>query len=83
MTRKYLSTIDAAKVLGISRIAVFNRIRSGSLKALRVGGRYLIEPGEVGLLYRDLTKTDKRKIRLAVQRVLKEYGDVIRKLGSE
>lgn len=83
MVKRFLTTSEAAKVLGISRVAVFKRIRKGSLRALKVGHRYLIEPKEVGLLYRELTERDKKRIHLTVKKVLREYGDVIQKLGHE
>jgi excisionase family DNA binding protein len=83
MSKKYLTSGEAAKVLGISRIAVFKRIVSGKLKAKKIGGRYLIEEGHLGLARRELTAKDKERIQRTVQQVLKEYGSVIRKLGNE
>jgi excisionase family DNA binding protein len=83
MAKQFLTTGEAARILGISRIAVFKRIKSGAIKASKVGNRYNIEPREIGLLYRDLTGKDKTRIRMAVRKVLREYGEVLRKLGSE
>lgn len=37
MAREYLSLPEVAKQLGISRIAVYKRVRSGKLAAIRVG----------------------------------------------
>ena len=42
MEREYLSPSEAAKILGISRQAVIERIKHGSLYAERVGNRYII-----------------------------------------
>jgi len=39
---QYISTTETAKKLGISRIAVFNRIKSGKLEAIRVGKNYAV-----------------------------------------
>ncbi len=78
-----LSTSEAAKVLGISRIAVFKKIKNGQLRAEKIAGRYVIDPDLLGISYKKLDAADKRRIRLAVTKVLKEYGDVIKKLGDE
>lgn len=38
----YVGTVEAAKLLGISRQAVLKRVRSGSLPSVRYGRNYLI-----------------------------------------
>lgn len=83
MAIKYLTTGEVAKILGISRIAVFKNIVSGKIAAIRAGRNYLIDPKELGLSYGKLDKKKKRKIKGMVDKVFKEYGDVIKKLGSE
>ncbi len=47
MTKRFLSTSEAAKILGISRIAVFKKIQKGRLPALLVGGSYVISAAAV------------------------------------
>lgn len=47
LEKKFVSTIQAAKVLGISRIAVFKRIKKGKLKATQIGRGYLIFRSEL------------------------------------
>ena len=42
-TEKFLSLAQAAKRLKISRIAVYKRIKSGRLPALRVGRSYIVQ----------------------------------------
>ena len=42
---KLYSTSEAAKVLGISRIAVFKKIRQGRLPAVMIAGGYAITVG--------------------------------------
>ena len=37
MEKEYLSTSEVAKILGISRIAVFKKIKSGEIKAEKKG----------------------------------------------
>ena len=38
----YISVIELAKMLGISRIAVFNRIKKGQIPAEKIGRSYII-----------------------------------------
>ncbi len=40
---RYCSVIEAARRLGISRIAVFKRIQNGKIKAVKIGRSYAIE----------------------------------------
>lgn len=42
MAREYYSIPEAAAMLGLSRIAVFKRVKSGRLAALRVGRNWAI-----------------------------------------
>ena len=46
-TQNFLSLAQAAKRLKISRIAVYKRVKSGSLKAFRVGRSYVVEQGSL------------------------------------
>lgn len=47
MEDKYISTTEAAKELGISRISVFRNIQTGKLKAVKVGRNFIIQAQEV------------------------------------
>lgn len=49
MEQEYLSPTEAAKILGISRQAVIERIKHKTLYAERVGNRYIIPKGEISL----------------------------------
>ncbi len=52
MTEKYFSTAEVAEMLGISRIAVFKKIKSGKLKAMQVGRGYVIAKNDFLELHR-------------------------------
>jgi excisionase family DNA binding protein len=83
MSDKYISTTEAAKILGISRVAIFNRIKLGKIKAEKIGRNYIIDKV---LLIGSLEKPEKRRkkeIEKVAREVFKEYGDVIRRLGKE
>lgn len=80
--KKYISTIEAAKLLGISREAVFKRIQSGTLPAIKVGRNYAIDPNVLGHSTQEPSEAKKRTIEKAVKRAFREYGDALKKLGD-
>ncbi len=43
----YFSVMEAARILGLSRVTVFNRIKDGTISAKRVGRHYVIPKSEV------------------------------------
>ncbi|MDD5566761.1 MAG: helix-turn-helix domain-containing protein [Patescibacteria group bacterium] len=80
--KQYLSTIEAAKLLGISRIAVFKKIKAGDLKAEKIGRNYAILKSEItSRLQPELSKTDKDEIDQAVKKTVREYGETLKLLG--
>ncbi|MDA8131945.1 MAG: excisionase family DNA-binding protein [Elusimicrobia bacterium] len=42
MAREYYSIPEAAALLGVSRIAVFKRVKAGSMPAIRVGRNWAV-----------------------------------------
>ncbi|MDD4909444.1 MAG: glutamine synthetase beta-grasp domain-containing protein [Candidatus Omnitrophica bacterium] len=48
MKKEYLSPTEAAKLLGISRQAVIERIKHGAISAEKAGRQYIIPKGEIG-----------------------------------
>lgn len=81
--KKYISTTEAAKILGISTVAVFKKIKSGVLPAQKVGRNYAIDPENLGLGGGIANKKTGRRISDAVKRVVSEYGEALKKLGRE
>lgn len=41
--KRFLSTAELAKILRISRVAVFKKIKEGKIKAVKVGRNFVIE----------------------------------------
>lgn len=84
MDKKYYTVQELAYLLGISRIAVFNRIKRGSLIAEKVGRNYIISHENASsLLSSDMTDKTKLEIEKGVSRVLKDYRETIELLGKE
>lgn len=82
--KRFLSTIELAKILGISRIAVYKKIKKGEIKAIKVGRNFIIDKKDLGgITDKKLTEKDKLFIKDTVSRVIEEYGETLRLLGKE
>lgn len=82
--KQFYSVSEAAKLLGISRIAVHKRIKNGKIAATKVGRAYVISAKALGTLATGVL-TDKLKTEIAkgVSKVVKEYGETLKMLGRE
>ncbi len=86
--KTHLSVAELAKMLGISRIAVFKRIKKGQIPAERIGRSYVISMADVNEIIQGsnpkfLTKEKKEIIEKAVKKTVKEYGETLKLLGQE
>ncbi|MEK7465356.1 MAG: helix-turn-helix domain-containing protein [Patescibacteria group bacterium] len=45
--REYISTSEAARILRVSRITVWNKIEQRKLRAIKVGNRYMIRRSDL------------------------------------
>lgn len=77
----FLSTSQVAELLGISRIAVFKKIKSGQIKATKVGKNYAVDREDLGGIFKKgISKTRKKEIKDAIKKTIKDYGEVLRML---
>ena len=82
--KNHFSTAELAELLGVSRIAIFKKIRSGAIKAEKVGRNYIIPRSELeAALGQFLSEEKKKSIDRAVDRTVREYGETLRRLGRE
>ncbi len=82
--KKYLSTSEVAKILGISRVAVFQKIKAGLIPAEKIGRNYaVLALNLTKALEYTLTDERKKEIETAVKKVVEEYGETLRLLGKE
>ncbi|MCX6716048.1 MAG: helix-turn-helix domain-containing protein [Candidatus Taylorbacteria bacterium] len=84
----YISTTELAKMLGVSRVAVFKKIQKGHIPADKIGRSYAISMEHVNEIIshgrsKILTDEKKTEINKAVQKVIKEYGETLKLLGKE
>lgn len=86
--KTHISVAELAKMLGISRVAVFNRIKKGQIPAEKIGRSFAISMEDVdeivqGISSKNLTEDQKEVIKKAVEKTVKEYGETLRLLGKE
>jgi len=80
----YMSIQELANLLGISRIAVYKKIKKGRIKAIRIGRSYAISRKYAdGITGKTLNEDDKKEINAAIKKTVKEYGEVLKLLGRE
>ncbi|MBD3271618.1 MAG: helix-turn-helix domain-containing protein [Elusimicrobia bacterium] len=83
-TYDFISIPQLAKLLGISRIAVYKKVKQGKIKTIRVGKTYAIAKKYVDeLLGTVLKDTDKKNIDNAINKTILDFGDVLKLLGNE
>jgi excisionase family DNA binding protein len=83
-TEKYITIPELAKLLGVSRIAIYNRVKKGQIPAKKIGRTYIITDETVAeILGKEVTAKEKKLIDAAVDRTVREYGEVLKLLGKE
>lgn len=84
MDKKFITTTELAKMLGISRIAVFKKIKSGKIKAVKAGRNFVIDEQDLSeILEGSLSDSRKKEIKGAVDKVINDYGETLKLLGRE
>jgi len=81
---EYLTIPQLAEILGISRVAVYRKVKKGQIKAVKIGRAFAIPQKQIAaILGKTLSQEDKKEIDLAVKKTVKEYGHTLKLLGSE
>ena len=82
--KEFLTIPQLAKIIGLSRITVFKKVKNGEIKAIKVGKTYIIPNKYVDVISgKSLSQSDKQKIDKAIKKTVKEYGETLRLLGRE
>ncbi len=82
--KEYLTIPELAKILGISRIAIYKRVKKGEIQAVKIGRSYAIPKKYLeDILGKSLGEEEKKEIDRAVHKTVKEYGEVLKLLGRE
>jgi len=75
MTDKLFSTPEVAKILGMSRIAIFKKIKTGKLKAMKIGKGYVVAKKDLMVHYR-------MKLAKAAKKMNNEPEEAIDKISK-
>ena len=82
--KEYYSIPQVAVLLGISRVAVFKKVKSGEIKAAKIGRSYAIPASYIRQVTgKTLTPERKKAIKRAVKKTVRRYGPLLIKLGNE
>ena len=80
----YITIPQLAKMLGVSRIAVYKKVKNGQIPARKVGRMYVIADRIItDILQKQVTDRKKKQIDAAVKKTVKEYGEVLKQLGKQ
>jgi len=81
---EYITIPELAKILGISRITVFNKVKQGKIKAIKIGRNYAIPRKILAVLSGQvLDEQDKKEIDLAVKKTVSDFGQTLKLLGRD
>lgn len=85
---KYLSIPQVAKMLGVSRMAIYKKVKARKIKAIKIGKNYAIPEeyimGIIGkIVDKPLTKEDKLRIEKVLKKTIDEYSELLKLLGDE
>ncbi len=78
------STQEVANILHLSRVEIFRRIKTGKIKAEKIGRNYVIPYESIEEVLGQTVGTHKKKeIEKVIDKALIEYGEAFKKLSKE
>ena len=84
MNKQFYTIPEVAQILGISRIAVFKKVKAGKIKAIKIGEIYAIPREELGIILGETLSGDQKKVlKAGVRKTIRDYSEVLEKLGKE
>lgn len=84
MNKEFFSTADVASLLGISRVAVFKKIKAGEIKAQKIGRNFFIKNSDLPTNFSSLlSDKDKLEIKKIVKKAVLDYKETLQLLGKE
>jgi excisionase family DNA binding protein len=84
LRQRSVTVPQLARELGLSRVAVWKKIRKGEIPATKVGRQYVISEHDARVVAgKELSPDQRRWIKATVRRVVCEYGEVLKRLSHE
>lgn len=81
--KEFYTTSEAADIIGLSRSQVFRKLKAGKIPYKKVGRYHLIPRSFIDSFLGKLAQEDKKEIKSAVKKTIREYGEVIKMLGDK
>ncbi len=81
--KNFYTVPELAKIIGLSRSQIFRRVQANLIPHQKAGRIYLVPRSYVDSVLGEITTEDQKEIEKAVKKVIRQYGDVIKKLGEE
>ena len=80
---KYITIPELAELVGVSRIAIYKKVKKGQIPAIRIGRNYVITDNIIAeVLDTKISADSRRQIRAAVKKTIEQYGEVIKELST-
>lgn len=80
----FISTTELARLMGVSRVAILKKIKTGKIHAQKVGRNYIIPAEEFAIAVGEFISPNKKvEIEEVVKKAVKEYRETLRLLGNE
>ena len=84
VNKTYVTIPELARLLGVSRITIYKRVKKGQIPAEKIGRTYVITDRTIAdILGKEVTSRGKERIDAAVRKTVREYGAVLKQLGKE
>lgn len=84
MKTNFLSLAQLGKILGKSRITIYNKVKQGKIHAIRIGRSYAVPIDNLDkIIGKELSDEQKKQIEEVVVKTVKEYGEVLKLLANE
>ncbi len=82
--QEYITIPQLAKILGLSRIEVYRKVKKGQIPAVKIGRAYAISDRDITyILGHKVSAKGKKRIDKAVRKTVREYGEMLKRLGKE
>ncbi|TSC93637.1 MAG: hypothetical protein CEN91_174 [Candidatus Berkelbacteria bacterium Licking1014_85] len=79
----YITIPELAKIMNLSRSQVFRKVQAGQISAEKIGNVYFVNREIADSVSGKLAQNDQENITKAVEKTIKDYGEVIKQLGDE
>ncbi len=78
--QRYLTIKQVADLLGVSRIAVFQKVKKGLITGEKIGRNYVIPSDHIdGILGKTLGEKDIQRLNTCLERISSDFGGILSK----